>query len=62
MTKPRHAKQSTSKEKMPVHNDMLGRYRFIHLVRENEIADLTGSLVNRSDSTLTRLIERIKSL
>lgn len=62
MVKQRKTTLPQTKAKIRPSVDVSGRYSIAPLSGEGETADLAGNLANYPNNTLSRLIERIKSL
>lgn len=62
MVKQRKTVLSLSKTKVRTSAESSSRYGITPLSGEAELVDLASSLANYSNNTLSRLIERIKSL
>ncbi len=62
MVKQRKPALPQMKTKIRANSDGSSRFGIAPLVGEGETGDLTGTLANYSNNTLSRLIERIKSL
>lgn len=62
MVKQRKPVLPQMKAKIRTNSEISDRFGLTRLAGEGETPDLTGSLANYPNNTLSRLIERIKSL